>query len=59
MDKIKVVILCGKAGAGKDATLHKLMELYSNKYNEIVSCTTRPPREGEIDGVNYHFLTVE
>ena len=25
--------------------------------HEIISCTTRPPREGEINGINYHFLT--
>lgn len=24
--------------------------------SEIISCTTRPPREGEIDGVHYHFM---
>lgn len=24
--------------------------------SEIISCTTRPPREGEIDGVHYHFI---
>lgn len=59
MNKIKMVILCGKAGAGKDATLHQIMKLYPDKYNEIVSCTTRPPRDGEIDGINYHFLTIE
>ena len=27
-----------------------------DRFNEIISCTTRPPREGEIDGVNYYFL---
>lgn len=27
------------------------------EWNEIVSCTTRPPREGELDTVNYFFLT--
>lgn len=59
MNKIKLVILCGKAGAGKDATLHRIVELSPKLFNEIVSCTTRPPREGEKDGVHYHFLTVE
>ena len=59
MDKIKLIILCGKAGAGKDATLHRIVGLSPKLFNEIVSCTTRPPREGEKDGVHYHFLTVE
>lgn len=56
---IKVVAIMGKAGAGKDALLHKIFEKYRNEFHEIVSCTTRPPREGEVDGVNYHFLTHE
>lgn len=57
--KIKVVALYGKAGAGKDTILQRLMgENYADeRFNEIISCTTRPPREGEIDGVNYHFVT--
>ena len=59
MAKVKVIAICGKAGAGKDTLLHRIMQLYPDKYHEIVSCTTRPPREGEVDGVNYYFLTVE
>ncbi len=57
--KIKVVALMGKAGAGKDALLHKIMEKYGDEFASIISCTSRPPREGEVDGVNYHFLTSE
>lgn len=49
----------GKAGSGKDTILTTLTHQYPNEYNEIVSCTTRPPREREIDGVNYHFLTLD
>lgn len=54
---IKIVCIIGKAGAGKDALLHKIFEKYGNEFAEVISCTTRPPREGEADGVNYHFLT--
>lgn len=57
--KIKVVALMGKAGAGKDALLHKIMEKYGDEFASIISCTSRPPREGEVDGINYHFLTSE
>lgn len=56
---IKVIALMGKAGSGKDTILTALTHRYSNEYNEIISCTTRPPREREIDGVNYHFLTLD
>ena len=55
----KIVALMGKAGAGKDTLLRECLALYPGQYHEIVSCTTRPPREGEVDGVNYHFLTSE
>lgn len=55
---IKVIALMGKAGSGKDTILTTLTHQYPNEYNEIVSCTTRPPREGEVNGVNYHFLTL-
>lgn len=56
--KYKIIALMGKAGSGKDTILRKLMKLYPDKLHEIVSCTTRPPREGEKNGINYYFLTV-
>lgn len=59
MNKVKVIALFGKAGSGKDTILRALVKADPDKFNEIVSCTTRPPREGEQEGVNYHFLTVE
>lgn len=59
MNKVKIIALFGKAGSGKDTILRALVNKFPDRYNEIVSCTTRPPREGEQEGVNYHFLTVE
>lgn len=56
---MKIIALMGKAGSGKDTLLHRLVEQYPQLFNEIVSCTTRPPRQGEKDGINYHFLTIE
>lgn len=56
---IKLVALVGEAGTGKDSILHGVMALYPNKFHEIISYTTRPPREGEQDGINYHFVTEE
>lgn len=58
MNKIKVIALFGPAGSGKDYLLHEITSLFNNLH-EIVSCTTRPKRQGEKDGVNYHFLTEE
>ena len=59
MNKIKVIALYGKAGAGKDALLQTTMKLAGSELNEIISCTTRPPRQGEVNHVNYHFVTLE
>lgn len=61
MNKYKIVALFGKAGSGKDYIQKKIMETDFGKENlsEIISCTTRPPREGEIDGVHYHFISEE
>jgi guanylate kinase len=47
------IILCGKAASGKDH-LRKILEGRGFKYG--VSYTTRPPRQGEIDGKDYFFL---
>lgn len=58
MSKYKIIALFGEAGSGKDYIQKKIMETDFGKKNlsEIISCTTRPPREGEIDGVHYHFI---
>lgn len=52
-----LVILIGKSGSGKDSILHELIE--NEGYSLIVSTTTRPIRDGEVDGVDYHFVTNE
>jgi guanylate kinase len=57
---IKVVALMGKSGAGKDTVLNAIMRLGdTEKYHKIVSCTTRPPREGEVEGDDYYFISEE
>lgn len=50
----------GQAGAGKDSFVNALFkENYLPWAYPIISCTTRPIREHEQDGVDYHFLTNE
>ena len=56
MNKYKIIALIGEAGSGKDFLLRCAKNKYP-EYNEIISCTTRPKRSGEIDGKNYYFLT--
>lgn len=50
------VILVGKAAAGKDH-MRKVLENRGFVYG--ISFTTRPPREGEVHGKDYYFLSVE
>ena len=57
MQKI-IIALLGKAGAGKD-TIAKLLVEINPEWHMMVSCTTRPMREGEVEGVNYYYLTNE
>lgn len=53
-----IVALIGKAGAGKDFLLQEILKA-KPEYHEIISHTTRPPREGEVNGKNYYFVTEE
>ena len=52
-----LVVLSGPAGSGKGTVLSRLLE--DERYAYSVSATTRAPRPGEQDGVNYHFLSRE
>lgn len=58
MDKYKIIALFGPAGSGKDYIQKHIMETSWGKshLHPIISCTTRPPRQGEQDGVDYYFL---
>jgi guanylate kinase len=56
--KYQIVALIGKAGAGKDSIQKATCELHPLMFHPIVSCTTRPAREGEIEGVDYHFISL-
>lgn len=58
MKKIKIIALIGKAGAGKDYWLRYICD-NCDEVHEIISCTTRPARFSETDGINYHFLSDE
>ena len=50
------VVLVATSGTGKTTLAHRLVE-ESDRYVFSVSATTRPPRDGERDGIDYHFLS--
>jgi guanylate kinase len=55
----KLVVISGFSGAGKGTLMKALMEKRGEDYALSVSATTRAPREGEVDGVSYFFVTTE
>jgi len=55
----KLVIISGPSGAGKSTVLKQVLAECSQPLQLSVSVTTRPPRPGETDGVDYHFLSKE
>lgn len=52
-----LIVLSGFSGSGKGTIMKELMKKYSNNYALSISATTREPRVGETDGVEYFFKT--
>ncbi len=56
--KSKLFVISGPSGAGKGTLVARVRELHPN-LGLTVSATTRSPRDGEVDGVSYYFLSRE
>ena len=52
----RLIVLCGPAGVGKGTVLRRVREQHPQIWLSV-SATTRKPRPGEVDGVNYFFMT--
>ena len=54
----QVVVIAGPSGSGKNAVIQSLLSRYG-RCSLLVNATTRPPREGESESVDYYFFSVE
>lgn len=57
MAKGRLIVVSAPSGCGKGTILGEVLK--DPKFYFSVSCTTRAPREGEVDGVNYNFISKE
>ena len=54
----RLVIVSGPSGVGKDTVIAALRRRAGGSdFHYVVTCTTRPPRPYEVDGVHYHFVS--
>lgn len=58
-EKNKIIILTAPSGAGKTTIKTQLLKALPERLSFSVSATTRKMREGERDGVDYHYITVD
>lgn len=56
--KGSLIVISGPSGSGKDSICERLKE-YNDNFWVSISCTTRKPRQGEEEGINYFFKTKE
>jgi guanylate kinase len=56
VEKPVMVVISGPSGVGKDVTLKRMQEL-GYPFYFVVTANTRPKREGEVDGVDYFFVS--
>ena len=55
----KIIIVSAPSGCGKSTIINALIDRGMIDVRFSVSATNRAPRKGEVDGVNYHFLSDE
>ena len=55
----KLIIISAPSGSGKSTIIGRIIDDPALRLEFSISATTRSPREGEVNGVHYHFLSVE
>src|SRR5436190_1897079 len=53
----RLVVISGPSGVGKSTVVREVLDRFQGRLRLSVSATTRPPRDGEKDGVDYYFLS--
>ena len=53
----KIFYIIGKSSTGKDTIYKKLLNIYPGKLKSVVMYTTRPKRDGEVDGETYNYVS--
>ncbi|MCA9916882.1 MAG: guanylate kinase [Anaerolineales bacterium] len=53
----KLIVISGPSGVGKDTIARQLIETDPDRFYFVVTATTRPPREGEVHGIDYFFFS--
>lgn len=51
-----LIVISGPSGVGKDTVVQGLLN-QSENFHFVVTATSRPPRKGEVDGIDYFFVT--
>lgn len=54
MEKSNILVLVGKSASGKTRVMNELTD--GNSFKRWVSYTTRPRRQGEVEGYDYYFV---
>lgn len=54
---VQSILICGPSGVGKGTIISRLLSEFPHKVALSVSRTSRSPRQGEVNGVHYHFVT--
>lgn len=59
MNKGKIIIISAPSGSGKSTIINEIIKDESLKLGFSISATSRKPRRGEQEGVNYYYLSLE
>lgn len=54
----KILVISGPSGVGKTTIINKIIDFYKSNLRRVITTTTRSPRKGEVNGIDYYFVSV-